>query len=270
MQTRLSDLVRGGALRAAINTSNRALVQRNGDVLDGVSPALAQRLAEALGVPLIPVVYDGAGKVVEDAGNDIWDVAFLAIDPKRTQSVSFTRPYVTIEVTYATRADAPFRDVADVDRDGVTVLTSAGSAHDLFLTKTLRHARLERADKSPSSLVQFQNGRGDVVSGVRESLERAYGDDPAFRIFPEALTKVEQAMVLPGPDNPLIPELDAFLMRAIEKGFVTRHVKREKVSIERQARDFRPGETGNRRPIDTGVASQSEGQDQRNQNDAGE
>lgn len=227
MHAQLLDLVRRGTLRAAINTSNRALVQQEGDVLDGVSPALARRLALALGVPLQPVVYDGAGKVVEDGGKDIWDIAFLAIDPERAKRLCFTRPYVTIETTYATRANAPFRDVADVDREGVTVLTSAGSAHDLYLTKTLRHARLERADKSPPSLVQFRNGRGDVVSGVRESLERAFGNDPAFRIFPGVLSKVEQAMVLPGSDNPLIAALDAFLARAIDDGFVARQLNRQ-------------------------------------------
>jgi polar amino acid transport system substrate-binding protein len=75
--------------------------------------------------------------------------------------------------------------------------------------------------------VQFRNGRGDVVSGVRESLERAFGDDPAFRIFPGVLSKVEQAMVLPGPDHPLIDALDTFLADAIEDGVVARHVTRE-------------------------------------------
>jgi len=226
MQARLADVLRGATLRAAINTNNRALVQMRDGALHGVSPALAERLAAELGVPLSPVVYDGAGPVVDDAGRDVWDVAFLAIDPKRARSLTYTRPYVTIEATYATRADAPFRDVDDVDRPGVTVLTSAGSAHDLHLTRALRHARLERADKSPPSLEQFRAGRGDVVSGVRQSLEAAFGNDPAFRIMPGYLTRIEQAMVLPGPDNPLVEVLDAFVVRAIEEGFVARELSR--------------------------------------------
>ncbi|WP_114966641.1 transporter substrate-binding domain-containing protein [Alkalilacustris brevis] len=227
MTSRLSDILQQGVLRAAIHTSNRALVQVQGDVLKGVSPALAERLARELRVSLRPVVYNGAGAVVADAGKDIWDIAFLAIDPMRANSISFTRPYVVIEATYATRADSPFQDVADVDRKNVTVLTSAGSAHDLYLSKTLCHAQLERADKSPPSLEQFRNGRGDVVSGVRESLQREFGNDDAFRILPGVLTNVEQAMVLPGAANPLISELDAFVARAIDDGFVARHLNRE-------------------------------------------
>ena len=216
----LQDLVQGGVIRAAINTGNRALVQQERDNLQGISPALARRLAAEVGARLEPVVYDGAGKVFDDAGRNLWDVAFLAVDPKRAEKVAFTRPYITIEATFAVRAGSSIKDVGDVDREGVRILTSVGSAYDLHLTKTLQHATHDRSGTPPESFELFRDGTWDAVAGVRASLEQAFGADPDFRILPGVLTKVEQAMVLPASDHPLIDALDGFVGRAIEDGFV--------------------------------------------------
>lgn len=216
----LGGVPKDGVLRAAINTGNRALVQMQGDELRGVSPALARRLAEELGVELTPVIYSGAGKVFDDAENDVWDVAFLAVDATRARKVSFTRPYHVIEATFAVRADSPVRDVEDADRTGLSVLTSTGSAYDMYLSVTLEHARLLHSGTPTESFKEFKDGRGDLVAGVRASLERYFGADPGFRILPGVLTRVEQAMVLPGAANPRIKALDTFLARAIDDGFV--------------------------------------------------
>ena len=216
----LTDLARDGVLRAAINTGNRALVQVDGDRLTGVSPALAQRLADQLGARLEPVIYDGAGKVFADAEHDRWDIAFLAIDATRAKRVSFTRPYHVIEATYATRAASPIQNVEDADQPGVTVLTSTGSAYDMYLSAKLKHAKLEHSGTPTESFTEFRNGRADCVAGVRASLQRFFSDDPDIRILPGVLTRVEQAMVLPGASNPRITDLDRFVADAIDTGFV--------------------------------------------------
>ncbi|WP_084794398.1 transporter substrate-binding domain-containing protein [Pseudoponticoccus marisrubri] len=218
----LHGLARNGVLRAAINTGNRALVRVEGAQLGGVSPALAARLAERIGARLEPVVYPGAGRVFDDALQDRWDVAFLAIDPLRAARVSFTRPYHVIEATCAVRADAPIRDVDEIDRPGLRVLTSIGSAYDMYLTANLRDATLDRFGTPPESFAAFRDGRADVVAGVRASLDRFFAEGPEIRILPGVLTRVEQAMVLPGPDNPAITALDAFVAEALQDGFVSR------------------------------------------------
>ena len=226
MTSDLTKLAPNGHLRAAINTGNRALVQRDGETLTGVSPALAQRLADEIGATLDPVVYDGAGKVFADAEADIWDVAFLAIDATRAQKIGFTRSYHVIEATFAARTGG-ITDVDQVDRPGVTVLTSTGSAYDMYLSANLSEASLEHSGTPTDSFTEFREGRGDVVAGIRASLERHLGDEPDIRILPGVLTSVQQAMVLPGPANPLLEALDAFVARAIEDGFVAAYVKGE-------------------------------------------
>ena len=226
MTSELMKLASNGRLRAAINTGNRALVQRDGETLTGVSPALAQRLADEIGATLDPVVYDGAGKVFADAEADIWDVAFLAIDATRAQKICFTRPYHVIEATFAVRTGG-ITEIDQVDRPGVTVLTSTGSAYDMYLSANLTQASLEHSGTPTDSFAEFREGRGDVVAGIRASLERHLGDEPDIRILPGVLTSVQQAMVLPGPANPLLEALDAFVARAIEDGFVAAYVKGE-------------------------------------------
>lgn len=216
----LRGLTQDGVLRVAINTGNRALVQQNDGKLAGICPALARRLADELEAKLDCVMYSGAGKVFVDAERQKWDLAFLAIDPMRAKKVSFTRPYVTIEATYAVRADSKIGRIDDVDQEGVSVLTSTGSAYDMFLTKSLRYAQLQRSGTPPDSFKEFSEGRCDAVAGVRQSLEKSFGNNPAYKILSGVLTKVDQAMALPGPDNPKIEALDQFLDRAIEDGFV--------------------------------------------------
>lgn len=220
----LDKITKAGVLRAAINTGNRALVQVGGDDLGGVSPALARRLATQLGARLEVVIYDGAGKVFEDAEADVWDVAFLAVDATRAQKISFTRPYHVIEATYAVRAGCDLMDAGQVDRAGTTILTSTGSAYDMYLSANLAHAALEHSGTPPESFSEFRAGRGDAVAGVRASLERFFADDSTVRVLPGRLTHVSQAMVLPGRDNPLIGALDAFVAAAIEDEFVAREL----------------------------------------------
>jgi polar amino acid transport system substrate-binding protein len=224
MKRDLHSLAKGGVLRAAINTGNRALVQQDGDLLSGVSPALARRLAEEIGAELRPVIYEGAGKVFADAHNDAWDVGFLAVDETRAKKIAFTRPYHSIEATFAVRAGSELTDVAAVDRPGVKVLTSTGSAYDMHLTKTLKHAHLERSGTPPESFAEFRDGRCDAVAGVRASLEGFFDRDTQVRILPGVLTAVHQAMVLPQKDDPRIAALDDFVARAVSDGFVAVHL----------------------------------------------
>lgn len=219
-KTHLKTLARDGVLRVAINTGNRAVVQQDSDILTGVSPALAQRLAGEINARMEPIIYNGAGKVFEDAGCNKWDIGFLAIDPMRAKKIAFTQPYIVIEATYAVRQDAALKDVADVDAAGVKVLTSIGSAYDMHLTKTLQNATLERSSTPPESFEEFRAGRCDAVAGVRASLEVAFANSPNIRILSGVLTAVRQAMVLPDNTDTRIAALDDFVARAKMDGFI--------------------------------------------------
>lgn len=223
-QDDLRSLAPKGVLRAAINTGNRALVQRDGDRLSGVSPALAKRLAAEIDAQVQLVTYEGAGKVFADAGQNTWDIGFLAVDAMRAEKIAFTQPYIRIEATLAVRAGSDISSVPDADRPGTTILTSVGSAYDMYLTEHLKHAQLERFGTPPESFAAFRAGRCDAVAGVRASLEAALGADTDVTILPDVLTAVHQSMVLPRKDDPRIAALDDFVARAVADGFVAAHL----------------------------------------------
>ena len=87
------DIVRSlapkGFLRAAINFGNPNLARRSPDsgLPTGISVDLSNELAKRLGIRVELVCFEAAGKVFEAVPSDIWDIAFLAVDPDRAKGV---------------------------------------------------------------------------------------------------------------------------------------------------------------------------------------
>jgi len=87
----LRQLAPDGVLRAAINFGNPVLAQRGpGGEPQGVSVALANALAEELSVELQLITFEAAGNVFAALAEDVWRVAFLAIEPIREQEIAFS------------------------------------------------------------------------------------------------------------------------------------------------------------------------------------
>lgn len=209
-----------GVMRVAMNTGNRALVQQEGEALHGVAPALARRFVQELGVKAEIQRYPGAGATVKAA--DGWDLGFLAIDDARRHAVTYTRAYVVIEGAVAVRRGGPITSVEQLDQPGNRILVATGAAYDLALTRSLKHAELEREPNPTASFEKFLQGAADAVAGVRQSLERHFTPYPDIEILPEAVMEVHQAMALPLRHAAALPFVEAFLDRARADGFVRR------------------------------------------------
>jgi polar amino acid transport system substrate-binding protein len=194
------DLAPTGRLRAAINFGNPVLAQKDGATGQprGVSVDLAREVARRAGVPLEIVPYDAAGKVTGDSTNNRWDVAFVGREPERARDLEFTAPYVIIEGGYMVAASSPFQAIDDVDRDGVRIAVSRGSAYDLFLSRGyLKRGTLIRAPTPPASVEQFATERLDAVAGVKAALATYAATHPGYRVLPGRFMVIEQAMALP-------------------------------------------------------------------------
>lgn len=214
-------LARKGRLRAAINLGNPVLAQRTAEgELAGVSVALAGALAKREGLALELVPYDGAGKVVDAAVTDSWDVAFLAIDPKRATLIAFTRPYVTIDGVFIVAKDSPWRDIADLDRPGVRISVGRGAAYDLHLTRALKHAELVRVPTSAEALPYFVANGLEAGAGIRQSASAFIAAYPGVRLIEEPFMQIRQAMAVPVAKIQLVARLQSFLDDAVETGLV--------------------------------------------------
>ncbi len=215
-------LTENGRLRAAINLGNPVLAQRNPDgTLTGVTVALARALAEQQGLTLDLVAFEGAGKVVDAAADDIWDVAFLAIDPKRAAEIAFTVPYLTIEGVFVVAASSPFRSVQDIDQHGVRVSVGRGAAYDLHLTRTLEHAELVRVPTSAEALPHFLSQGLEAGAGIRQPAEEFVARNPGARLIEEPFMEIRQAMAVPIAKAGTLPTVQSFIESAISSGFVT-------------------------------------------------
>ncbi len=198
-QNVVAELAPSGTLRAAINFGNSVLAQKDPASGEprGVSPALARELARRLGVAVEFVAFDAAGKVFEALQAGAWDVAFLAIDPVRAAAIDFTAPYVVIEGTYVVPQSSPLRAIPDADRDRVRIAVGRGSAYDLYLTRSLKHATLIREPSAHEAFGRFLEDRLEALGGVRQPLAAFAASRPDIRVISGRFMVIEQAMGTP-------------------------------------------------------------------------
>jgi polar amino acid transport system substrate-binding protein len=194
-----AELAPTGALRAAINFGNPVLASKDAvtGAPRGVSVELSRTLAERLAVPLELVTYDAAGKVVDDATTGAWDIAFVAIDPKRAIDMDYSAPYVLIEGAFVVPQDSPIRTNGDVDRDGVRVVAARGSAYDLYLSRELRKATIVHAATSQAVVATMIAQGAEAGAGVRQQLETSARATPGVRLLDGRFMVIEQAMAVP-------------------------------------------------------------------------
>jgi polar amino acid transport system substrate-binding protein len=195
-----------GTLRTAINFGNPVLAQRGpAGEAQGVSVALATEL------------------VTDALASGVWDLAFLARDPVRGQGIAFTDPYVLIEGGYVVRDAAPFQTVESVDAAGVAIGVGKGSAYDLFLTRSVKHAALVRASTGNDAAAAFLAGANDALAGVKQPLAALVRQHPGLRLLPGRFMSIEQTMGTPKDrDGAGIAYLQAFIAEMKASGFVAR------------------------------------------------
>jgi len=230
----------GGTLRASINLGNPVLANidpATGKAV-GVSVDLATELASRLGVPLQLVVVRSAGASVDNVNQDKADIGFFAVDPKRGQEISFTKPYVLIEGFYLVRDASPITTNDQVDQPGVTVAVGKDSAYDLFLTRELHRAKIVRIPTSPAVVQGFLDQHLDVAAGVKQQLERDAAKAGGLRMLDQRFMVIRQAMGVPKAKG---DEAAAYLSKFVEdmkaSGFVAASLARHQIAGADVAKD---------------------------------
>lgn len=217
----LADLAPEGILRAAINFGNPVLAQQAADGTPlGVSVALAKSLAADLGVKLEMITFDAAGKVFAALEQKVWSVAFLAIEPVRAAQIDFTEPYVLIEGTYLVKDNSRYQSVVELDHEHSRIAVGNGAAYDLYLSRTLQNASLERAETSAGAVDLFIGKDLDAAAGVRQPLEQVAQMNAEYRVLDGAFTAIRQAMAVPRGKDAGAAYVREFIERRLAEGFV--------------------------------------------------
>lgn len=187
-----------GTLRAALNHGNFVLVSRdaNGEPC-GISVDLARAFAEYAGIELEFVEHERAVDVASTAQDDRWDICFLAVDPKRAETIDFTMPYIRIEGSYlaGVHCDAP--DSAALVTSGAKVGSVEGSAYTLTLQRKEGAENLILFPNLSAALAALDAGDIAAVAGIKDAMEHQALNRNGARVLAPPFMEIRQAMAMP-------------------------------------------------------------------------
>lgn len=228
-----SELAPTGTLRAGMNLGNTLFTTKDAATgeLRGLGVDLMRELAARLGVPLVLVAYPTPGAVADDSKSGAWDVAILAIEPTRAQTIAFSPAITDIEATYVVHGGSALRSAGQVDAPGVRIATPAKAGYELYLTRTLRSATLLRTKGSKAAFDLFNERNADAVAGLRPALLDAMNRMPGGVLLDDKFMSVNHGLGIPRgrPTAAAEAYLADFAEEMKASGFIARSIERHGV-----------------------------------------
>jgi polar amino acid transport system substrate-binding protein len=223
-----ADLAPNGKLRAGINYGNFILATKDKATGEsrGVAVDLLQEVGRRLGVPVEIVAYDSVGAMVDAAKTGAWDIAFLGSEPAREREISFTAAYLEIEATYLVPGASPLRNASEVDREGVTVSAPTRANYELFLSRTLKHAKLVSAPDGAAAFDLLVTGKVDALAGLKQGLIGLAEKLPGSRMLDGRFMGVQQSIGVPKGRDAGVQYLKSVVEDAKASGLVARAIEK--------------------------------------------
>ena len=150
----------------------------------GLAVDIANALAQRVGVPMEPLRYATVGALVESAGKNEWDIAFLAIDPERAGAMNFTGAYMYTQNTFLVPAGSTALGLEELDRPGKAIATFARSAQEIWLKKNAKSATIVSASSPAAAYQMLREGKVDAVSSAASLLAEGAKQVPGSRVLP--------------------------------------------------------------------------------------
>ena len=225
-----AELAPTGVLRAGMNLQNNLFtVKDSAGELQGVAVDVIQELGRRLGVPVKYVMYETPGKVADDAAKGQWDVAVLAIEQTRAQTIAFSPAMTAIEATYLVPAGSRFKDIAEVDSPGTRIALNEKAGYDLYLTRTVKHAKLVRGKNTADTFAVFNAQKLDAIAALRPQLIENQGKVPGSRLLAGSFMTVNHGVGIPQGRSAGAQWMRAQIEDLNKSGFVARSIERHKV-----------------------------------------
>ena len=195
-KTTKDELSSNGILRAAINMSNFLLVTdktKDGTPI-GVSPDMAQELADKLNLQLKLIPYTTPGEIADDAENDKWDICNIGAEPQRAEKINFSAAYAEIQATYIVQSNSTIKNILDVDKIGNKICVASRTAYGLWLERNIHNAELIQVEGVDSSFDVFLNENLDALAGLRPALIDDVKKISGAKILEGQFMSVQQAI----------------------------------------------------------------------------
>ena len=144
---------------------------------------------------------------------DGWDIAFLAIDPSRTDRIAFSDPYHSVEATFLVRDTLAYQSCAEVLLGDHMIISAKGAAYQARLSALTPKGSLVVATSPDEARQRFLQGEGHALAGIRETLESV--KIPGARILPDNFARIEQAVAVPVLANGQIAPINRTLRKML-------------------------------------------------------
>ena len=222
-----SEFAPTGKLRVGLNMSNFLLTRTDAasGQLRGVAHDLAQELGRRLGLAVELCPYPNPGALADAANKGVWDVGFLGAEPLRANEIDFTPAYVEIDSTYLVPPGSNLKTVEEVDRNGIRIIVPDKAAYELYLSRTIKNAKLVKEPGGDNSFKRFVDEKFDALAGLRSRLVSDQAKLPGSRIIEGSFTAVQQAAGVPKGRTAAAKYLSAFIEDVKASGLVAKAIK---------------------------------------------
>jgi ABC-type amino acid transport substrate-binding protein len=194
-----AEIAPGGKLRVGMNASNSTLVSRAADgSVTGLSVDLGRFIAENLGASFEPVVYASPATYTQSFGGGEWDIIVTGRNASAAKTVDFTDDVIVIDFVFVAAPGHAFPDADRVDRTGVTIAVAGNASADVFLSRTLKSARLVRSGGDTAAAIDLlRTGKADMYATVTDNALAIARAVPGATIVPGTFTTVGFAVATP-------------------------------------------------------------------------
>ena len=230
-----TDLAPTGTLRGIFLGRNPAQATRDPITSEyaGPVPDMLQEIAHQIGVPYQLIPAENAAAVMDAVNGHAADIGFLAYDETRARVVDFSQPFYLMFNAYLVKADSRFQRSADIDKSGVKVGATTGQSQQIFLSATLKQAKVVQMKDTPPDADMARmlaSGEIDAFGQNRERSETAAAKFPSLRVVNDNFSEVGQAVVVAKGDSMKLVRLNRIIRNAISSGMVKASLERAKTA----------------------------------------
>ena len=216
-----------GTLRAAYLSSNPAQAVRDpitGEVR-GASADVARELARRRNVPVALMPLPNPATVIEAVAKGEADIGFVAYAPERVGMVEFSQIYMLVQQSFVVPDNSRIRTVADIDAQGLRIAGGKGDSITLYLRATLVETNNTPADAKRKLLA----GEIDAYGANRQRLTNFLKEMPGYRLLPDSLFGVTQAIIVAKGKPGVLMDINAFINDVRASGLLQDAVARSGV-----------------------------------------
>ena len=120
-------------------------------------------------------------------------------------------------------------DNAKVDSKNIKIAVVNRSAYDLWLSNNFKNAKLIRAKTIIDSHKLFEDGKVDVLAGLKPKLIHEANINKALKIIDKPFTFIKQSIGIKKGNPEILDFLNNFIFKLIKEGFVEGLLKKHNV-----------------------------------------